>query len=114
MANNLISKVVKRLAACASVGALVLGATWGMASAGELIVYSAVDPEEVPLYKGAFEKAYPNIKLSIVRGSTGTTTARILAARPTSELMGWLKLLAAFDIVFCVLAILLYEATLDE
>lgn len=41
-------------------------------------------------------------------------TARILAARPTSELMGWLKLLAAFDIVFCVLAILLYEATLDE
>ncbi len=41
-------------------------------------------------------------------------TARILAARPASELMGWLKLLAAFDIVFCVLAILLYEATLDE
>ncbi len=81
MANNLISKVVKRLAACASVGALVLGATWGMASAGELIVYSAVDPEEVPLYKGAFEKAYPNIKLSIVRGSTGTTTARILAEK---------------------------------
>ena len=39
---------------------------------------------------------------------------RILAARPASELMGWLKLLAAFDIVFCVLAILLYEATLDE
>ncbi len=41
-------------------------------------------------------------------------TARILAARPASELMGWLKLLAGFDIVFCVLAILLYEATLDE
>lgn len=41
-------------------------------------------------------------------------TSRILAARPVSELMGWFKLLAAFDIVFCVLAILLYEATLDE
>ena len=41
-------------------------------------------------------------------------TARILAARPASELMGWFRLLAAFDIVFCVLAILLYEATLDE
>ena len=70
MENNLISKVVKRLAACASVGALVLGATWGMASAGELIVYSAVDPEEVPLYKGAFEKAYPNIKGAIGRTNT--------------------------------------------
>jgi len=41
-------------------------------------------------------------------------TSRILAARPASELMGWFKLLAAFDIVFCVLTILLYEATLDE
>ncbi len=41
-------------------------------------------------------------------------TARILAGRPGSERMGWLKLLAGFDIVFCVLAILLYEATLDE
>ena len=41
-------------------------------------------------------------------------TARILAGRPVSEMMGWLKLLAGFDIVFCVLAILLYEATLDE
>ncbi len=41
-------------------------------------------------------------------------TARILAGRPVSEMMGWLKLLAGFDIVFCVLAILLYEVTLDE
>jgi heme exporter protein B len=41
-------------------------------------------------------------------------TARILAGRPMSEMMGWLQLLAAFDIAFCTLAILLFEATLDE
>lgn len=41
-------------------------------------------------------------------------TARILAGRPLSEVAGWLKLLAAFDIVFMVLAILLFEATLEE
>ena len=41
-------------------------------------------------------------------------TARILAERPVSEMMGWIKLLAAFDITFCVLAVLLFEATLDE
>lgn len=41
-------------------------------------------------------------------------TARVLADRPLSEMMGWLKLLAAFDIAFCTLAILLFEATLDE
>ena len=41
-------------------------------------------------------------------------TALILAGRPLSEMMGWLKLLGGFDIVFCVLAVLLFEATLDE
>lgn len=41
-------------------------------------------------------------------------TARILAERPLSEAAGWLKLLAAFDVVFIVLSTLLYEATLDE
>lgn len=41
-------------------------------------------------------------------------TARVLADRPLSEMMGWFKLLAAFDIAFCTLAILLFEATLDE
>ncbi len=41
-------------------------------------------------------------------------TARILAGRPLSEMMGWLKLLAAFDIAFVVLSVLLFEATLDE
>ena len=41
-------------------------------------------------------------------------TARVLGGRPLSEMIGWLKLLAAFDIAFCVLAVLLFEATLDE
>ena len=41
-------------------------------------------------------------------------TSRILAARPLSDLMGWLKLLASFDIVFVVLCFFLFEATLEE
>lgn len=41
-------------------------------------------------------------------------TARILTERPLSEMMGWLKLLAAFDVVFVVLSTLLFEATLEE
>ncbi len=41
-------------------------------------------------------------------------TARILAFRPLSELTGWLKLLVSFDVVFLVLCLLLFEATLDE
>jgi heme exporter protein B len=41
-------------------------------------------------------------------------TVLILAGRPLSDGMGWLKLLAAFDIAFVVLSVLLFEATLDE
>ena len=41
-------------------------------------------------------------------------TSRVLAARPLSDLSGWLKLLASFDIIFVVLCFLLFEATLEE
>jgi heme exporter protein B len=41
-------------------------------------------------------------------------TSRILIGRPLSDLAGWLKLLASFDIVFVVLCFFLFEATLDE
>jgi len=41
-------------------------------------------------------------------------TATLLAGRPLSEVEGWLKLLAAYDIVFVALATLLFPATVDE
>ncbi len=41
-------------------------------------------------------------------------TSRILIGRPLSDMVGWLKLLASFDIVFVVLCFFLLEATLDE
>ena len=41
-------------------------------------------------------------------------TARLLANRPLSELSGWLKLLAAYDIVFLGLASWLFPHTVDE
>lgn len=41
-------------------------------------------------------------------------TARILAGRPLSEVAGWLKLLAAFDIVYVTLSVWLFDKTLEE
>jgi heme exporter protein B len=41
-------------------------------------------------------------------------TARILAGRPLSEVGGWLKLLAAFDIVYITLSVWLFDKTLEE
>ena len=41
-------------------------------------------------------------------------TAALLAGRPLSEATGWLRLLAAFDIVFVTLAFVLFPATVSE
>ena len=41
-------------------------------------------------------------------------TAKLLAARPLSEVSGWLKLLAAYDIAFVTLAALLFPFTVEE
>lgn len=41
-------------------------------------------------------------------------TAKLFAERPLSEAAGWLKLLAAYDIVFVTLATLLFPATVEE
>ena len=41
-------------------------------------------------------------------------TWRILAQRPLSEMTGWLSLLGAFDVVFFLLALLLFEAIIVE
>src|SRR4029077_21117056 len=41
-------------------------------------------------------------------------TAALLAARPLSEVTGWLRLLAAYDIVFLALATVLFPTTVNE
>jgi len=41
-------------------------------------------------------------------------TGRLLAGRPLSEVLGLLKMLAVYDIVFVALALLLFPATVNE
>jgi heme exporter protein B len=41
-------------------------------------------------------------------------TARLLAGRPLSELWGWLRLLALYDVVFVTLCMLTFSAVVDE
>lgn len=42
------------------------------------------------------------------------TTSRLLAGRPLSEMWGWLRLLALYDIVFVTLCVLAFSAVVDE
>jgi heme exporter protein B len=41
-------------------------------------------------------------------------TARLLAGRPMSEIMGWLRILALYDLVFVTLCLLLFPSLMDE
>ena len=41
-------------------------------------------------------------------------TGALLAARPVSEVEGWLRLLAAYDVVFVTLGFLLFPTTVNE
>jgi heme exporter protein B len=41
-------------------------------------------------------------------------TARLLSGRPAAEIVGWLKLLVAFDIVFVAACMLAFPFTIDE
>jgi iron(III) transport system substrate-binding protein len=46
---------------------------------GELTVYTAIEEELIPEYTKSFEEMYPNIKLNMVRDSTGIITAKLLS-----------------------------------
>ncbi|MEB9906786.1 putative 2-aminoethylphosphonate ABC transporter substrate-binding protein [Bacillus anthracis] len=46
---------------------------------GSLTVYTAIEEELVPIYLDSFKKKYPDVKLNIVRDSTGVITAKLLA-----------------------------------
>lgn len=41
-------------------------------------------------------------------------TSRLLAGRPLGEIIGWVRFLAVYDVVFLVLGWLLFPATMDE
>ena len=66
------------LAAAALVSALQL-LPLRAADRVELRAYGSIEVDEVEEWIAAFERANPDIKLSLVRGSTGVLTARILA-----------------------------------
>ena len=51
------------------------------ASAGDLLVYTALEDDEVAVYLPAFKKAYPDINVTIYRDSTGIVTAKLLAEK---------------------------------
>ena len=67
----------------AVLGALVLAAAAGVAGAQktQLLVYTALETDQLKAYADSFNKAEPNIELKWVRDSTGVITAKVLAEK---------------------------------
>ena len=51
----------------------------------ELLVYTALEADQVQAYKAAFEKENPSVELKFVRDSTGIVTAKLLAEKANPQ-----------------------------
>ena len=60
---------------------LVVFCVAGVVRAEELLVYTALEDDEIPIYLALFEKEHPDITVKIVRDSTGIVTAKLLAEK---------------------------------
>ncbi|MCW5261944.1 putative 2-aminoethylphosphonate ABC transporter substrate-binding protein [Verminephrobacter eiseniae] len=50
-----------------------------------LLVYTALETDQIRAYKSAFEKTYPDVEIKWVRDSTGIITARLLAEKANPQ-----------------------------
>ncbi|HUQ28477.1 MAG TPA: putative 2-aminoethylphosphonate ABC transporter substrate-binding protein [Usitatibacter sp.] len=65
--------------------ALGLAATGAWAQKTELLVYTALETDQLKAYTESFVKQNPNIELKFVRDSTGVITAKILAEKANPQ-----------------------------
>jgi hypothetical protein len=69
----------------AAASALALAASGAWAQKTELLVYTALETDQLKAYTESFVKQNPNIELKFVRDSTGVITARILAEKANPQ-----------------------------
>jgi iron(III) transport system substrate-binding protein len=61
------------------------GAATGSTQEGTLTVYTALEDDQLQRYMAVFQKSYPNVKLNLVRDSTGVVTAKLLAEKDNPQ-----------------------------
>lgn len=77
---NFINSGLARGLACVTM-ALSVAIAPVVALAEELLVYTAIEAEDLEKYKNTFNKAHPDIEIKFVRDSTGIVTAKLLAEK---------------------------------
>jgi len=89
---------MKELARLTAVSALALGAALP-ALAGEITVYTAYEEDEIAAYVAGAEAAIPDLKINVLRLSTGDLAARIIAeaANPQADMLWGQAITATMD-----------------
>ncbi|MFY8088058.1 MAG: extracellular solute-binding protein, partial [Rubrivivax sp.] len=64
-----------------ALAALALAAGSAFAQKTQLLVYTALETDQIKAYQEAFNKVEPNIEIKWVRDSTGVITAKLLAEK---------------------------------
>ena len=92
----------------------VAGTAFGLLASGpavaqktELLVYTALETDQIKAYEDGFKKAYPNIDIKWVRDSTGIITAKILAEKANPQADVVMGLAASSLVLFDVEGMLL-------
>ncbi len=84
----MLPSVLARIASfglLACVVALLIAAPAGVLAAEEIIVYTALEDDEIPKYLAVFKQQHPDITVKIVRDSTGIVTAKLLAEKANPQ-----------------------------
>jgi iron(III) transport system substrate-binding protein len=75
----------RRLLGAAISAALALASPSALAQKTELLVYTALETDQLKAYTESFQKTNPNIDLKFVRDSTGVITAKVLAEKANPQ-----------------------------
>ena len=71
----MMRSIFKKFTATVAISLMSIGA----AHAGELLVYSSTDADNLKYYMDNFQKDNPDITVKVVRESTGTMAAKMMA-----------------------------------
>jgi iron(III) transport system substrate-binding protein len=80
---------MRRILGVVWLAVLVIGLFAWRARAEDILVYTALEDDQIPRYLESFKKEHPDITVKLVRDSTGIVTAKLLAekANPQADLI---------------------------
>ncbi|OIP08699.1 MAG: putative 2-aminoethylphosphonate ABC transporter substrate-binding protein [Betaproteobacteria bacterium CG2_30_68_42] len=77
--------LLKRLAKALTAAGLLAMAAGALAQKTQLLVYTALETDQLKAYQEGFNKVHPDIDLKWVRDSTGVITAKLLAEKSNPQ-----------------------------